>query len=68
MLSCNHTSILSEKSISSSVEVYNSIHAIHMEVPSVGVAVDYLSRLPEKMEFESMIPLNDRCISFLNLV
>ncbi|KAL5111347.1 hypothetical protein TcWFU_001305 [Taenia crassiceps] len=59
--------ILSEKSIMSSVEVYNSIHAIRSQVPSVGMAAGYLHRLPEKVQFESMIPLNNRSIAFLNL-
>lgn len=59
--------ILAEKSILSSVEVYSSIYAIRSQVPNVGVAMDCLSRLPKKLEFESVIPLNERCIAFLNL-
>ncbi|VUZ45543.1 unnamed protein product [Hymenolepis diminuta] len=59
--------IMSEKSISLSVELYNSIWAIRDQIPSVGVSVDYLSRLPQNMTVESMITLNKVCTAFLKL-
>ncbi|VDO04707.1 unnamed protein product [Rodentolepis nana] len=59
--------IMSEVSISSAVELYNSVWAIRDEVPSVGISVDYLSCLPQSISFESIITLNKACTAFLKL-
>ncbi|KAM7539713.1 hypothetical protein Aperf_G00000028015 [Anoplocephala perfoliata] len=59
--------ILSEKSISSAVELYNALWAVRDQVPNVGLPVDYLSHLPQKMTFEPLIPLNKACTAFLKL-
>uniref|UniRef100_A0A5K3F4W9 DUF4477 domain-containing protein n=2 Tax=Mesocestoides corti TaxID=53468 RepID=A0A5K3F4W9_MESCO len=59
--------ILSEKSIASSVELYNSTIILRPQVPNVGVVVDYLHDLPPKLNYISTISLNLRCVAALNL-
>ena len=60
-------SILSETSISSAVELYNSMRIICNRIPSASAPVDYLRDLPQNIEFQSMVSLNKRCTAFLGL-